>query len=165
MTTLSAKMKTMITQSIIALLATFTFAPAFVQAQAIESCEDLAPRIVQMTEGEYNTMLKIHSIKPLTRRHCLALSVAPPAYEFLTKEFYKGCVDATGPEGKRYRKERTDTSTKFNLSCIGKVRWSRSEEKTMFFYWEVFPDGEGFIGYTGIFKDQYPSAPTHSIWR
>ena len=63
-------MKTMITQSIFILMATIMLVVAPPSVMAQESCEELAPEIVNIPSSDGNKLLKIHSIQPLTKFYC-----------------------------------------------------------------------------------------------
>ena len=112
--------------------------------------------IVQMTADEYIPMLKLYNIEPVTSELCTTIYRTPElrqSISWFNKTYFRGCVEAT--EGKihpfrRNRLKENETVTTLILSCIGTARMFNSEDMKIYFYWEEFPDGEGFIGYTDL---------------
>ena len=150
-------------------------APPSVMAQ--ESCEELAPEIVNIPGSDGNKLLKIHSIQSLTKSHCdtylsriakTEISIEW-ALEMVTAfrqdypKIYRACADVVhgGDEGSNvsdavekklqnfFKQEQNQVSTLIS-SCSGQAIWSYGNEGDIFFYWEEFSDGDGFIGWSSF---------------
>ena len=113
--------------------------------QQTEECKEIVSDIIQLSENESESILKMYNIKSVDEDFCLTV-LAHLDIDDIPDVIHEACASKEFIGADR---------PKLALRCIGTAMTSQASHDKIFFYSQEFPDGDVFIGYQLFWGDVF----------